>query len=44
MIVYLLKAFLYSRRRNIDKLGIFHANLASICLDPHKKIRMSLVP
>ena len=35
--LYLLfiSLFICSRRRCIDKLGVFHANQTSMCLDPH---------
>ena len=33
--ISLLYLDLYFRRWCIDKLGVFHANQASMCLDPH---------
>ena len=32
-----LSRFVFTRRWYIDKLGIFHANQTSICLDSHQK-------
>ena len=36
-LLYLLfiSLFICSRRCCIDKLGVFHANQTSMCLDPH---------
>ena len=30
-----ISQFVFDRRLYIEKLGIFHANQTSICLDPH---------
>ena len=32
-----ISRFVFTRRFYIDKLGIFHANQTSMCLDPHQK-------
>ena len=44
-LLYLLvkSRFICSRRWYIDKLGVFHANQTSMCLDPHLKLRERLV-
>ena len=33
--------FICSRRWCIDKLGVFHANQTSMCLDPHLRVRLA---
>ena len=33
---------IFSRRWCVDKLGVFHANRASMCLDPHLNFRWGL--